>query len=216
MTKDLILESVLHVPKLSRNLISVGKLTKDLKCVVNFFPNGCIFQDMLLGKRIGSGREVDDPFILEEEKITQALQAEKSSGNKDEIMRWHCRLGHPNFKYLKLLFPSLFENKRMSDFHCEVCEFAKHHQVSYPLKDYTPTSPFTLMHSDVWGPSRIQTVSGARWFVTFIVDHTRMSWIYLLKKKADVALVFEVFKNMIENQFQQKIKVLRSNNGTEY
>ena len=175
VTKDLILESVLHVPNLSCNLISAGKLTKDLKCVVNFFPNGCIFQDMLLGKRIGSGKEVDGLFILEEEKITKALQAEKSSGNKDEIMRWHCRLGHPNFKYLKLSFPSLFENKRMSDFHCEMCEFDKHHQVSYPLKDYTPTSPFTLMHNDLWGPSRIQTVSGARWFVTFIDDHTRMS-----------------------------------------
>ena len=69
VTKDLILESVLHVPNLSCNLISVGKLTKDLKCVVNFFPNGCIFQDMLLGKRIDSGKEVDGLFILEEEKI---------------------------------------------------------------------------------------------------------------------------------------------------
>ena len=93
--------------------------------MVNFFPNGCIFQDMLLGKRIDSGKEVDGLFILEEEKITQALQAEQSSGNKDGIMRWHYRLGHPNFKYLKLLFPSLFENKSMSDFQCEVCEFAK-------------------------------------------------------------------------------------------
>ena len=120
MTKDLILEFVHHVPNLSCNLISVGKLTKDLKCVVNFSPNGCIFQDMLLGKRIGSGKEVDGLLILQEEKKTQALQAEKSSGNKDEIMRWHSRLGHPNFKYLKLLFPSLFKNKRMSDFHCEV------------------------------------------------------------------------------------------------
>ena len=104
----------------------------------------------------------------------------------------------------------------MSDFHCEVCEFAKHHRVTYPLKDCTPTSPFTLIHCDVWGPSRVQKVFGARWFVTFIDDHTHMSWIYLVKKKAKVALVFKVFKNMIENQFQQKIKVLRSDSGTEY
>ena len=55
--------------------------------MVNFFPNGCIFQDMLLGKRIGNGKEVDGLFILEEEKITQALLAKKSSGNKDDIMR---------------------------------------------------------------------------------------------------------------------------------
>ena len=104
---------------------------------------------MLLGKRIAGGKEVDGQFILKEEKITQALQAEKSSRNKDEIMRWHCKLGHPNFKYFKLLFPSLYENKRISYFHCQVYEFVKHHRVSYLLKDYTPTSPFTLIHSNV-------------------------------------------------------------------
>ena len=53
--------------------------------MVNFFPLGCICQDMLLGKRIAGGKEVDGQFILKEEKITQALQAEKSSRNKDEI-----------------------------------------------------------------------------------------------------------------------------------
>ena len=93
--------------------------------------------------------------------------------------------------YLKLLVPSLSENKKMSHFHCEVCEFAKHHRVSNSLKDYTPTSPCTLIHSDIWGPSRVQTVSSARWFVTFIDDHTRMTWIYLLKKKAEVLRCLE-------------------------
>ena len=78
----------------------------------------------------------------------------------------------------------------MFDFYCEVCEFAKHHRVSYPLKDYTPTSPFTLVYSDVWGPFRVQIVFRVWWFVTFIDDYACMSWIYLLKKKFEVALVF--------------------------
>lgn len=47
---------------------------------------------------------MEDLFILEE-KVTQALQAEKNSRNKDwdKTIRWHCWLGHSNFKYLKRL-----------------------------------------------------------------------------------------------------------------
>ncbi|CAL9010842.1 unnamed protein product, partial [Prunus brigantina] len=36
--------------------------------------------------------------------------------------------------------------------------------------------PFALIHSDVWGPFPVSTVSGIRWFVTFVDDYTRMTW----------------------------------------
>ena len=42
-----------------------------------------------------------------------------------------------------------------------------------------------MIHSDIWGPSRIQSLTGEKWFITFIDDHTR-------------------------------IKILRTDNGTEY
>lgn len=47
--------------------------------------------------------------------------------NKDcAIMIWHSPLGHPNFLYMKRLFPSLFINKNPNLYHCEICQFAKH------------------------------------------------------------------------------------------
>ena len=48
------------------------------------------------------------------------------------------------------------------------------------------------------------------------IDHTRLCWIYLMSEKSEVEKLFKVFYNMIENQFQTKISILRSNNGTEY
>ena len=72
------------------------------------------------------------------------------------------------------------------------------------------------MHSDIWGPSRISTPSGKRWFVTFIDDHTRMTWVYLMTQKSEVEHIFKTFYNMIYTQFETKIKVLRSGNGREY
>lgn len=52
--------------------------------------------------------------------------------------------------------------------------------------------------------------------MTFIDDHTRICWIYLLEKKSEVEQRFKDFFLMIENQFQTKIDILRSYNGTEY
>ena len=56
---DLLIESVLHVPNLSCNLLSVSKLTRDLDCIVTFFPSYCIFQDRSSRKVIGSVEEND-------------------------------------------------------------------------------------------------------------------------------------------------------------
>ena len=72
------------------------------------------------------------------------------------------------------------------------------------------------MHSDVWGSSKVNTLSGKKWFVTFIDDHTRVCWVYLLEKKSEVEQRFKDFFHMVENQFQTKIGILRIDNGTEY
>ena len=66
------------------------------------------------------------------------------------------------------------------------------------------------------GPSRVPTVSGKRWFVSFIDDHTRVSWVFLLKDKSDVAMVFKNFYAMVLTQFQIPIKIFRSDNGKEF
>ena len=57
VTKDLILEYVLHVPNLSCNLISVRKLTKDLKCVVNSFQMVLIFRICFWGRGLAVVRK---------------------------------------------------------------------------------------------------------------------------------------------------------------
>lgn len=60
------LKNVHHVPKLSTNLISVKKLCKDLLCKVIFDTDNCIFQEKDSGRTIGSAKERDDLYYLEE------------------------------------------------------------------------------------------------------------------------------------------------------
>ena len=117
---------------------------------------------------------------------------------------------------MKYLFPDLFSKLPDSSFKCDACILAKSHRVSYSTSLNKSDIPFALIHSDVWGPSPITTSSGIRWFMTFIDDCTRMTWLYLLKHKDDVFSVFQSFHIMIQTQFSAKIQILRSDNGGEY
>ena len=63
ITPSIILKLVLHVPKLSCNLLSVSKITKDLNCFVNF-SHSCKFQDLISGRKIGNAKEHGDFTIL--------------------------------------------------------------------------------------------------------------------------------------------------------
>lgn len=62
----------------------------------------------------------------------------------------------------------------------------------------------------------VRSLGGARYFVSFIDDFSRKVHIYVLKSKAEVFDKFVLFKKLIENQLDLKIKTMRSDNGTEY
>ena len=73
-----------------------------------------------------------------------------------------------------------------------------------------------VIHSNVWGPYKVPTLSGSHWFITFIDDYTRMTWLYLMKTKDEVNLLFQNFHKMIGTQYNANAQVLRSDNGGEY
>ena len=73
-----------------------------------------------------------------------------------------------------------------------------------------------LIHSDICGPMSMRALSGAEYFVTFIDDHSRKTWIYFLETKDEVFIRFKEFQALLENLTWKWIKVLRSDNGGEY
>ena len=218
ITPTLILKNVLHVPKLSVSLVSIQKLTHDLKCYTIFFPSYCVFQEHDSGRRIGLAKERNTLYHLElSQKTSNNLSLSfLSSSNKDTIWLYHLRLGHPSFRVLKVMFPYLFQGSYISEFHCETFELAKHTHISFPISNKRSSHPFHLIHSDIWGPSTIPNVYGARWFVSLIDDCTRVTWIFLLKQKSDVSIVIPNFHSMVQNQFGVQIKSFTTNNARHY
>ena len=73
-----------------------------------------------------------------------------------------------------------------------------------------------LIHSDVFGLVLVPSLRGYLYYVTFIDDFSRNTWLYLLKKKSKVFIKFKEFKALLENQTGKKIKVLRTDNVGEF
>ncbi|BFG28235.1 hypothetical protein CerSpe_145090 [Prunus speciosa] len=222
LSSTLPLSSVLHVPNLSNNLLSISQITNMLNCSVIFFSTHCIFQDLLTKKTIGIGKERGGLYYLETLGQSQiqsgrGFQAAKDNVlDQEKILLWHRRLGHPSFIYLERLFPKLFTNISASSLRCEHCIYAKNHRVSFPPSFHKSVSPFSRIHTDVWGPFSIPTSSGARYFIFFIDDCTRVCWVYLMKSKSEVSIVIPKFHQLINTQFHVQIQVFHSDNGREF
>lgn len=111
LSPTLTLNSILHVPKLSCNLVSISKLTHDNKCLEQFSPTACFLVEQMTRKAIT--KAVEGLYLWEDPSSTNKSQNSVfrlSVSLSTDVMLWHKRLGHPNFLYLKRLLPHLFIN----------------------------------------------------------------------------------------------------------
>lgn len=115
---------------------------------------------------IGRGREEGGLYVLEDASSLACT----SVASPHQI---HCRLGHPSLRSLQKLDSSF---QSLSSLECESCQLGKLHRVSYtPRVIKRSASPFLLVHSDIWGPCRVVSNSGFRYFVTFVDDYSRVT-----------------------------------------
>ena len=62
----------------------------------------------------------------------------------------------------------------------------------------------------------VNSLQGSLYYVTFIDDFSRNTWLYLLNTKEEVFSKLQEFKAKVENLTDKKIKTIRSDNGGEY
>ena len=75
--------------------------------------------------------------------------------------------------------------------------------------------PLELVFSDVWGPA-LDSVGGKKYYVSFIDDFSKFTWIYLLKYKSKVFQKFHEFQSLVERMFNRKIIAVQTDWGGEY
>ena len=212
------INSVLYTPGITKNLLSVGALTDQSKTLV-FKSDGCfIFDNSTLKLEAVASREhrhglyrLSSLSPLPEVNLLQNTNAEL----------WHKRLGHFHAKGMQRMLhhgavrglPAL----QFSKHPCTGCQLGKQARTKLPkVATFQATKILQLVHSDVCGPFRTNSLGGARYFVTFIDDFSRKTWVYFLTNKDQVLTKFQHLVSFLKNSTGHLIQTLRTDNGGEY
>ncbi|CAJ2645756.1 unnamed protein product [Trifolium pratense] len=211
MGMQLLLRDVNHAPDVRFNLISVHML-----------------DDCGYDNHFGSGKwklSKGNLVVARGEKTsklywTKALVARDSVNAIDmKASLWHRRLSHISEKGLNVLAKKdVLPGLKNADLEkCSHCMTGKQTRVSF--KKHPPSRKselLQLVHSDVCGPLKVKSFSGALYFFTFIDDCSRKLWVYAIKTKDQVLEKFKEFHALVERQSGKKLKCVRSDNGGEY
>jgi transposase InsO family protein len=96
------------------------------------------------------------------------------------------------------------------------CAQGKNVKKPFPGSDSKAKGALDIIHSDVCGSMSSTSLSKHVYYVSFIDDFSRKTWIYFLKAKNEVFNKFKEFKALVENLSEKKINILRSDNGGEF
>ncbi|GJW48891.1 putative ribonuclease H-like domain-containing protein [Tanacetum coccineum] len=227
-TGNLDFENVYFVKELKFNLFSVSQmcdkknsgLFNDTDCII-FSPNFRLTDEshvLLKVSRKNNMYSVDLKNIVPKGGLT-CLFAKATS---DESKLWHRRLGHINFKTMNKLvkgnlvrgLPSkLFENNQT----CVACQKGKQHRASCKSKTVSSISqPLHMLHMDLFGPTFVKSLMKKMYCLVVTDDYSRFSWVFFLATKDETSGILKSFITGVENLIDQRVKVIRCDNGTEF
>ena len=163
-------------------------------------------KDKETGKPLLQGTVKDGLYLLAEAHPHKVHIPEANVGEVGSDSWPHC-LGHPHMQVQQKIistygFPTPSVNKTLS---CDACLASKLHRLPYSKTIHQTTEPLEIIHSHLWGPSLVILHTGHKYFVIFVDDFTRYTWLYPLKLKSDVEFVFLNFQLRVERQFDRKI-----------
>ncbi|CAH2109147.1 unnamed protein product [Euphydryas editha] len=209
---DVVVEEVLCIPSLTTNLLSVSQLIAKGNRV-HFTNDGCQIYNKF-DKLVATACLINGVYKLKmPERFLAAVMTSSDM--------WHRRLGHLNSNYLNKMqnaVEGLTLDRRadISKSSCIVCCEGKQSRLPFPQDGSRSDDLLQLVHSDICGPFNNVSIGGSRYYILFVDDYSRMIYIYFLKNKSAALDCFKIYKTVVENQLNKKIKKLRTDNGKEY
>ena len=216
--------SVLYTPGITKNRLSVGSLTDQNKTLV-FKSRHCFIVD-------NATQGIDAIATREKSRGLYRLQTgcESLCHTEPTIYTvrlqshanlWHKRLGHFNSKGLQRMLASGavrgLPPLRFTEKICHSCQLGKHARTKMPkLATHRSTKILELVFTDVCGPFKVNSIGGARYFVTFVDDYSRKTWVYFISQKSQVLDKFRHFVNSVASSTGLPLIALRTDNGGEY
>ncbi|GJT74189.1 putative ribonuclease H-like domain-containing protein [Tanacetum coccineum] len=104
-----------------------------------------------------------------------------------------------------------------NDHTCVACHKGKQHRASCKAKlERLITEPLHTLHMDLFGPTSVKSINHASYCLVITDDCTRFSWVFFLASKDETSGILQNFIRQIENQLNHRVKIIRSDNGTEF
>jgi transposase InsO family protein len=135
---------------------------------------------------------------------------------------WHRRLAHVGMKNLHKLLKGehvlgltyvCFEKDRS----CGACQAGKHVGTNHPIKNVMTTSrPLELLHMDLFGPVAYLSIGGSKYGLIIVDDFSRFTWVFFLQDKTETQGILKRFLRRAQNEFELKVKKIKSDNGSEF
>nr|GEZ52717.1 putative ribonuclease H-like domain-containing protein [Tanacetum cinerariifolium] len=117
----------------------------------------------------------------------------------DESNLWHRRLGHIKFKTINKLVKG------------------NQHRVSCKTKPVSSVDQHLYrLHMDLFGPTFVKSLNKKSYCLVVTDDYSRFTWVFFLATKDETSFILKTFITCLENQLSLKVKVIRSDNGTEF
>lgn len=167
----------MYVPDFKHNLLSVGKLLDQNNLVAKFDQGHCFFQDLSTDIIQAVGKRNAGLYRFQSSDFSFLSHNCSSNLVTSNVNLFHAMLGHLSVGKLKHMKTSFSD---LDKFSCDACILAKHHKLPFTESHSRSPVSFDLLHIDLWGPYRTTTYSGARYFLTIMDDHTRVTWTYLI------------------------------------
>ena len=213
------ISSILYTPGITKNLLSVGTLADQHKTLV-FRSNGCyVVDNTTLELELFAPRErglYKLPGIH-----TSSVPEVNIVYTNSQARLWHMRLGHFHTKGLQRMINSEavkgLPPLKFSRYTCNGCQLGKHSRTKLPKQTSRSTTQILeLLHSDVCGPFRVDSLGGHKFFVTFIDDFSRKMWVFFISHKGQVLSKFQQLVQLVETSTGKKVQALRTDNGGEF
>ena len=229
-----IIHDVYFIPNFP-NLISIGQLTAR-GATVEFSQQGCTFRKngevLLVGKswrknlwRLEIEPKPDDADQTEDKisKETSAALVINETATADQAVLLHRRLGHASVTAMRRLsadgvIPKINEEdlNKIKEAPCVVCLKGKQHKSPFHDSTSRSSTPLARVHTDLQGPMPVESITRKRYMMAIWDDATNFHWTYALERKSEALETFKVWKTQVEKERDQKVKVLRSDNGGEF
>jgi histone deacetylase 1/2 len=200
-----------HKPQ--KNLCSVNRLAKDNNVFLEFHPDHFLIKEQVTRKTLHSGRCEGGLYPLR--ASTSSNKQVLGVTTKPSSSLWHHRLGHASSRVVQQVLsrhslPVIHESNKARV--CDACQQGKSHQLPYPKSTSVSAGPMDLIFSDVWGPAP-SSISRYNYYVSFIDDYSKFTWVYMLRHKSEVFHIFHEFQTLVERQFGRKIKTIQTDWG---